>query len=567
MTEIIKSSITFVSLFVCATLINCSNDKTLAGAGSETINGIMIAGIVNNADGSPAHKAVVRLFRADYDAVADSGLNASFTDTTDSMGGFRFCRVDSGTYNVLARNDSSATGLLLRDIRVKKGDSLITAPSANLQKMGAIAVDLSGAAAATSEYLFIRGTDIYAYVNGRRVIILDRVPAGIVPAVSFATATDGDSGIIRYNVAVERQDTAIVKNAAWKYSQRVYFNTSNSGAGVAKDVYDFPVLIRLSVSNFNFSQARTDGSDLRFTEGDKPFLPFEIERYDPVSELAEVWVKIDTVFGSDTNQMITLYWGADSTGSPQGWATLSSNGVAVFDTASGFQGVWHFGDSRPDSVKDATGNRFNGATTGMNAASITGGMIGKCREFDGVASCVIMSNTANGKLNFSQNGNYTISAWVLLDTLDSASYVVVSKGAFQYYLWYTVIYQNAPNWEFVVYAENSGWSCPTHPAHAKEWVLLTGVCNGSSQYLYVNGELADTTIVNYPNTQARDTTTDFIIGRYITKAGYPPGKLGGYCYFDGKIDEVRACSRSRSAEWIRLCYMNQKTDDKLVTFK
>jgi hypothetical protein len=562
MLEIIKSSIVSALFIAGALLFNCSNDTTLAGAGSETTNGIMIAGIVHNADGTPAHKAIVKLLRIDYNVVADSVREAPIIDTTDSLGGFRFFRVDSGNYNVLARSDSSATGLLLRNIQIKKGDSLVTAPSGNLQKTGAIAVDLSGASAASSQYLFIRGTDIYAFVNGRRVVVLDRIPAGIVPAVSFALATGNDSGIIRYNVAVERQDTALVKNAAWKYSQRVYFNTSSSGAGVTKDVYDFPVLIRLSASNFNFSQSRTDGSDIRFTEGDKPFLPFEIERYDPVGELAEVWVKIDTVFGNDTNQTITIYWGADSIG-----PSSASNSIAVFDTASGFQGVWHFEESLSDSIRDATGNRFNGVATGMTAASIAGGMIGKCRVFDGAASCVIMPNTANGKFNFSQNGNYTISAWVLLDTLDSASYVVVSKGAFQYYLWYTVIYQNAPNWEFVQYAENSGWSCPTHPARAKEWVLLTGVCNGSSQYLYVNGEPADTTIVNYPYTQARDTTTDFIIGRYIVKAGYPPGKLGGYCYYRGKIDEVRACSRSRSAEWIRLCYMNQKTDDKLITFK
>ena len=37
--------------------------------------------------------------------------------------------------------------------------------------------------------------------------------------------------------------------------------------------------------------------------------------------------------------------------------------------------------------------------------------------------------------------------------------------------------------------------------------------------------------------------------------------------FTGKIDEVRVDKTVRSADWIRMCYMNQRTDDKLVVFK
>ena len=37
-------------------------------------------------------------------------------------------------------------------------------------------------------------------------------------------------------------------------------------------------------------------------------------------------------------------------------------------------------------------------------------------------------------------------------------------------------------------------------------------------------------------------------------------------FFKGKIDEVCLASTARSADWIRLCYMNQNTEDRLVTF-
>jgi len=41
----------------------------------------------------------------------------------------------------------------------------------------------------------------------------------------------------------------------------------------------------------------------------------------------------------------------------------------------------------------------------------------------------------------------------------------------------------------------------------------------------------------------------------------------GFCYFKGKIDEVRISSAPLSPDWIRLCFMNQRENDKLVSFK
>lgn len=37
--------------------------------------------------------------------------------------------------------------------------------------------------------------------------------------------------------------------------------------------------------------------------------------------------------------------------------------------------------------------------------------------------------------------------------------------------------------------------------------------------------------------------------------------------FFGTIDEVRVCRVARSADWIKLCCMNQKEQDALVLFK
>jgi hypothetical protein len=67
----------------------------------------------------------------------------------------------------------------------------------------------------------------------------------------------------------------------------------------------------------------------------------------------------------------------------------------------------------------------------------------------------------------------------------------------------------------------------------------------------------------------RNTSNDLYIGRFAEEVTLPPmgPKVVGYNHFKGSIDEVRIISRSQSADWIRLCYMNQRPDDQLVQFK
>ena len=43
--------------------------------------------------------------------------------------------------------------------------------------------------------------------------------------------------------------------------------------------------------------------------------------------------------------------------------------------------------------------------------------------------------------------------------------------------------------------------------------------------------------------------------------------IQGFAFFNGKIDEVKIGNRDPGADWIKLCYMNQKETDALVTVK
>jgi hypothetical protein len=266
------------------------------------------------------------------------------------------------------------------------------------------------------------------------------------------------------------------------------------------------------------------------------------------------------VHGSDSTQSLMMYWGNPD-------AAVVSNGPAAFDTADGFQGVWHLGET--DSLApDATGNRCNG--TGYFTASVTG-IIGNARHFNGVSSCIQMKGTAlQSRLNFPMNGRYTVSAWVYHDTLaDSVTYLIAGKGELQYFMKTFGLAQSttthAHQWEFTEYHGNDIWQGSTFiPAAAKKWTYLVGIRDGSSQYLYIDGILAMQGYQVFGTGQTtvpRDTSDDFSIGAFLRPT---IAWNQGYAWFNGAIDEVDVSSVPRSADWIKLSYMNQKENDALV---
>jgi hypothetical protein len=524
------------------------------GAGGETTNGLVTGQLTNN-DGLYCAGALVRLFPADYDPVKNSADIQ--TDTTDMLGNYAFFPVPRGNYTVLATHEKRGTRAIVHDIRVDN-DTFIT-PARTLSAPGSIKAFLPAGSDDGTGYVFIPGTSYHAFQNTQsEFVLLDSVTAGTVPRLSYSSLTGSATEIIRYNVPVGSSDTTVVWNPSWNYARVLTLNTSKSGANVPGDVVGFPVLIRLNTNNFEFIQAQAQGLDLRFAKPDNTMLPYEIERWDADLRNAEVWVKIDTVRGNDSTQAILMYWGNVS-------AAGSSNSTATFDTAAGFQGVWHLGDVPGDLIYDATVNRFNGDSPDSARPLSAEGAIGGCRTFNGVDDVITMPNTAKGKLNFPQKGKYTVSAWVTAETFDGLSHVVVSKGNFQYFLWVTPIHLNATLWEFAEYQNGTGWDLSVQKANARQWVLLTGVRDGATQRLYVNGEPLDS-LIGFPYSSARNDGSDIQLGRFHERMA-SWGDIEGYCPFKGKIDEVRVSNVARNASWIRLCYMNQKTDDKLIIFK
>jgi hypothetical protein len=243
---------------------------------------------------------------------------------------------------------------------------------------------------------------------------------------------------------------------------------------------------------------------------------------------------------------LLMYWG--NPGAPD-----RSNGAMVFDTAGGFEGVWHMGQAGNTTAFDATANRFDGTPSGMNAAASVEGMIGCAQRFDGISSYISLAGTAGGTLNFPQNGNYTFSAWVYTEVIDGKAHYVLSKSNSSYNL--DLSSKNL--WEIYDVEDGVGLQSVYTQPTSQQWKYLTGVCKGKDMRLYVDGICMDSTVV--------------IISGVPHESGYDVhiGKRADsdYGYWNGMLDEVCLLSVSLSPDWIKLSYMNQRADDKLVVFK
>ncbi len=527
--------------------LTCAKDPIrVAGGGTDSPNASVTARVVR-ADGSPAAGLAVRLRRSDYVAQPQSSLLKSAinnADTvTDALGQFELTGVDSGTYDIEAFDSGSA---LLFTCSIASSDS-INLGTGTLQPFGAVhgSIDTSGT---SGKRLFVQvlGLERIVSVDSTEAYLVDDLPAGLFSLRIIGVSGSQTTAIRSDQVSTIPGDTVSVTMPGWGYAKKIHFNTTTSGANVPGNVANFPVLIRLTNKTFDFSQASPVGADIRFMKQNNSPLPYEIERWDAVAQAAEIWVRADTIYGNDSAHYISMCWG-----NPR--AANMSDSPTVFDTAGGFQAVWHMAEPS-GTAPDATPNHFNG-TPSTPAPVQAIGIIGNCQQFNGTSNYITAPGTASGPLNFSSTANYSVSAWVYVDTLDTLFQKIVEKNNVQYKLQI----DQFKSWSFSELDDANEYEMTNAPASAKEWVYVAGVRAGAMQYLYVNGQCVNSTITYGPYSGTRDTATDVVIGN---SSGNPFG-----CFFKGKIDEVRIQSTACSADWIKLCAMNQKADDALITIR
>ncbi|ADC65576.1 Protein of unknown function DUF2341 [Ferroglobus placidus DSM 10642] len=101
----------------------------------------------------------------------------------------------------------------------------------------------------------------------------------------------------------------------WKYRVPIYVEELSGN-----DLIDYQILVTLDAS-FNWSHAKSDGSDIRFADKNGNPIPYWIESWNYGSS-AKIWVKLNIT--ANENKTIYMYYGNAS-------ATSESDGDNVFD--------------------------------------------------------------------------------------------------------------------------------------------------------------------------------------------------------------------------------------------
>jgi len=532
----------------CVCILRCSTSTNVAGATDMPNESAKVSARIINQSGIPVEGVDISIVKAEYVSPFYSALNKTQRvighATTNESGNFTVDSLDSGNYVIEANNNKNSACL----IRCTLGSTDTVKDLGNyaLHQYSVITgkADTTGASG-KNRYVQIFGLQRIVPVGPDGFFAIDSLPADTFKLRIVCADSTLLPPVFCTAQTIPGDTTTIL--SGWAFSRRIILNTSASAANVAGSVYGFPVLIRLTNTDFTFSQAKAGGDDLRFAKSTGAPLAYEIERWDAANGRAEIWVRTDTLFGNDSTQCITMFWGNPA-------ATRISNGSLVFDTAAGFKAVWHFSQ---DCV-DATLNHMNGTNYG---ASDTQGIVGNSKLLDGTDSIKIPGTSLN-------SSSITLSAWVKFDRTDTLGGEVVSLGddvlirvddpraslgTLGSYRFDTTAAGYNPT-SSGLYLQKTGW----------RYVTFTVDGAGGIQSLYIDGALS--TATQNKNPLYYHHGSDISIGTH----GYYVGQTTSdyaKCHFVGAIDEVRICGRARSAEWIKLCYVNQKADDKLVVFR
>lgn len=552
-----KSLLPFLIISISLSLICSCTISPTAGGTSDTGNS-KIAAVIYANNGRRASGASVTLVSSKYLSSLDTELNTVVKSdkkktTTDESGYFSIDSIKSGDYCIeINDNDSSA---VLRRISISQSADSTFSLSDTLHPYGKIKGNVGGLTdTSIKRYLLIYGLDRCIQVANDGTFSTDDLPSG---TYNFKILADNDGWIPMEidSVEISSGQTVVIPFAGWKDSAEVTLNTTSSGANISGNVYGFPVLIRLSEDKFNFSEARGDGSDLGFFKSDGTPIQFAVEQWDSIQKKACIWVNIDTVKGNDNKQSFTMIWGNPN-------VIVLSNRAGVFDTSEGFSGIYHFGGN----LDDATAHMFNGKDN--KTADVSGGIIGHGRSFDGASSYISLGDLPDrpaGTISFwfrpGVTVNYTTTKtqgiWGKEES-NNTDFTISLQGSDFY------SGSGSPG-NLISKQENPDTGCymasTTSSFSAGAWYFATWGWNPDSNFLYINGALESSTAYSRPVLGNGNDE----IGRSLYDSSNIAG--GGPLYFNGTLDEFRIENTFRGAEWIKLCYMNQRANDKLVTIK
>lgn len=306
-------------------------------------------------------------------------------------------------------------------------------------------------------------------------------------------------------------------NEAWTGHRVIGFDTTAAGVEIATPVEKMMVPVRLHSGNFDFLSASADGSDLRFiAEDDITPLPFHLERYDTINELALAWVQVPQLAPGLSSQRVNLYFG-----NPGAAAAVTQAG---YDEATA--AVFHFGDAADAAGPRDLSGRGNHSATPVQM-EVAGLLAGSARL---AGEAIVLP--ASPSLALTVGGNFGFSAWVRPDALD-APVTLYRQGE---------VALTIADGQLVL--ESGGSPVSGGIVTAGAWQHLVVMVGGGEAVLYVNGGRVAAGPATLPAVAAEVRLAEGLTGL---------------------LDAVRIDSVVRSPDWVRLAAGAEGGDSRLLT--
>jgi len=334
---------------------------------------------------------------------------------------------------------------------------------------------------------------------------------------------------------------------AWAHQKDIYFDTSPDGAGVSADVVSFPVLVRLTAADFPFAQARGNGQDLRFSKPDGTALPFEIDSYDSTAGVAAVWVLADTVKGNSKGTLLRLHWGNPA-------AVAASEPGKVFSHSNGFAAVWHLGGRYPTARPNAVPGGMEAVAGNYDADEQVPGVIGFADSLDGGNPGDFLQTWQSFD---SISREFSFSVWAYPTAAAPwARFMDFGNGTGKDNVYLSRSY-GGDSLHFEIWNGSNASSLTTQGGTLLlgQWQLFAVTVSGKTARIYRNG-------VEIAAGDLNDTIPALPRGsNFLGRSNWAAD-----AYYQGMLDEPEVSAATRSPDWIKLAYANQKPSQTLLSF-
>jgi biopolymer transport protein ExbB len=320
----------------------------------------------------------------------------------------------------------------------------------------------------------------------------------------------------------------------WSYRKKITVDAGAKGGNLPETAAGVPLLIRLHDGNFKFTDAKDDGSDIRFVSGDdKTPLKFHIDTYDGLLGVALIWVQVPALPAGQATD-IYLYWGNAN-------AQIGADAKATYDSDTTL--VYHFGE-KDAAPHDQTANANNAAAP---VHSIDTGMIGRGIHLDGATPIALPTSPS---LAIPANGQFTWSAWVKYDSAQPDS-ILFAKRDGQNALAIGMA-QGAPYAALTVNGTAQRVAAPA-AVSAAAWHHLA-VTASDKVTLYIDGKAAGTLAVALPAMGGTGTI------------GADPGADPAVPGFIGDMDEVQLSKVARGPGFIAAAFATQGPESAMTVY-